>query len=125
MKDQMHLRSVTRMLHLSLLLAIALLPLQAGDVPRNTTVYREGSKARVHVKACRRYKSKDPGIFTSMKYSEAEAKGIPLCSRCPGSTTAGKGNPDATQGQAYLNAGRTVGTGTPGKTVHRPVCFLP
>lgn len=53
--------------------------------PGDTTVYHSGGK-RVHVVGCQRL----TGDLTSMKkmtLAEAEAKGLPLCSRCPGSTT--------------------------------------
>jgi uncharacterized protein YodC (DUF2158 family) len=58
----------------------------------DTTVYHVPGKKRVHVKECRRLKTTEG--TTKMTLAEAEAKGLPLCSRCPGSTTQGKGNPD-------------------------------
>jgi len=63
----------------------------SGDI----TVYYVEGKKRVHVEGCRRLTT-DPKILatmTKMTLAEAEAKGLPLCSRCPGSTTPGKGNP--------------------------------
>lgn len=55
------------------------------------TVYHAEGKNRVHVKACKRLTG-DLATFTKMTLKEAEAKGLQLCSKCPGSTTAGKGN---------------------------------
>ena len=63
--------------------------------PGDTMVYHVEGKNRVHVLGCRRL-STDPKVLatmTIMTLAEAEAKGLPLCSRCPGSTTPGKGNP--------------------------------
>jgi arylsulfatase A-like enzyme len=63
----------------------------SGDI----TVYHVEGKKRVHREGCRRLTT-DPKILatmTKMTLAEAEAKGLPLCSRCPGSTTSGKGNP--------------------------------
>lgn len=74
---------------------------KTGDTPAgakpsgDTTVYHVEGKKRVHVKGCRRLTT-DPkalATMTKMTLAEAEAKGLPLCSRCPGSTTPGKGNP--------------------------------
>ena len=65
----------------------------AEDKPSgDTTVYHVPGKKRVHVKECRRLKTTEG--TTKMTLAEAEAKGLPLCSRCPGSTTPGKGNPE-------------------------------
>jgi hypothetical protein len=66
---------------------------QAAHSP-DTLVYHAAGKNRAHVKDCRRM-PKDPAeiaAMTTMTLAEAEAKGLPLCSRCPGSTTEGKGN---------------------------------
>jgi hypothetical protein len=63
----------------------------SGDM----TVYHEEGKNRVHREGCRRLTT-DPKILatmTKMTLAEAEEKGLPLCSRCPGSTTTGRGNP--------------------------------
>jgi hypothetical protein len=63
----------------------------SGDL----TVYHEEGKNRVHREGCPRLTT-DPEILasmTKMTLAEAEEKGLPLCSRCPGSTTPGKGNP--------------------------------
>ena len=56
-----------------------------------TFVYHVPGKERVHVKECRRM-PKDPAELAKMArmtYAEAKAKKLPLCSRCPGSTTQG------------------------------------
>jgi len=66
-----------------------------GKIPGDATVYY-GGKKRVHIVGCRRL-STDPdelAKMTKMKLSEARAQGLPPCSRCPGSTTPGKGNPE-------------------------------
>jgi hypothetical protein len=59
--------------------------------PDDTTVYHAPGKNRVHVKECKRL-TKDPAElakFAKMTLAEAKAKNLPLCSRCPGSTTPG------------------------------------
>ena len=55
-------------------------------------VYWDGSAKRVHVKVCRRitHAPEKLAAMTIMPLAEAKAKGLPLCSRCPGSTTPGK-----------------------------------
>lgn len=58
-------------------------------------VYWDGQAKRVHARGCRRLTT-DPeelAKMTKMTLAEARKKGLPLCSRCPGSTTPGKGNP--------------------------------
>jgi hypothetical protein len=60
--------------------------LTANDLTPDTIVYFSGKK-RVHLQGCPRYKSADPSSFTTMTWAEAQAKGLSLCSRCPGSTT--------------------------------------
>lgn len=76
-------------------------PPRTGEAPEeakpagDTVVYHAEGKRRVHVEGCRRL-TRDPQILatmTRMTLAEAAAKGLPLCSRCPGSTTAGKGHP--------------------------------
>jgi len=67
-------------------------PADAPAVPGDTTVYYHEGKNRVHVLGCRRLTT-DPAVvatLTTMTLAEAEAKGLPLCSRCPGSTTPGR-----------------------------------
>lgn len=69
----------------------------AESKPSGDTVVYHGGQGRVHVEGCRRL-TKDPAELakmTKMTLAEAEAKGLPLCSRCPGSTTSGKGNQPA------------------------------
>ncbi|MCB1129638.1 MAG: hypothetical protein KDN05_00815 [Verrucomicrobiae bacterium] len=75
----------------ALLLAALVLPIQSfGAGPSDdTVVYHSPGKNRVHVEACKRL-TKDPAElakFTRMSYADATKKGLPLCSRCPGSTT--------------------------------------
>ena len=68
----------------------------------DTTVYHVPGKKRVHVVDCPRL-TKDPAELAKlekMTLAEAEAKGLPLCSKCPGSTTEGKGNPEAAPKEA-------------------------
>jgi hypothetical protein len=60
-----------------------------------TMVYYQEGKKRVHIKGCRRLPT-DPAILatmTRMTLTEAKKKGLSPCSRCPGGTTPGKGNP--------------------------------
>ncbi len=67
--------------------------LQAAEKPSgDTVVYLLEGKNRVHVAKCRRL-PKDPtelAKYTTMTLKEAEAKGLQLCSKCPGSTTPGR-----------------------------------
>lgn len=68
-----------------------------GPPSGDTIVYHAPGKNRVHVAGCSRL-TKDPAELAKMSKmtrAEAEAQGLPLCSRCPGSETAGKGNPQA------------------------------
>jgi arylsulfatase A-like enzyme len=60
-------------------------------LPGDTTVYHVEGKKRVHVKGCRRLTA-DLDTLEKMTLDEAMKKGLPPCSRCPGSTTPGKGN---------------------------------
>jgi len=58
----------------------------------DTTVYHAKGKKRIHVVGCKRLTT-DPAELAKMEkmtLAEAEAKGLPLCSRCPGSTTLGR-----------------------------------
>lgn len=90
-------RIVTVVNALTLLLLLAPgIGAEETKVPGDTIVYRAEGKKRVHVVGCRRL-TKDPEELAKMEkmtLAEAEAKGWPLCSRCPGSTTPGKGNPE-------------------------------
>jgi hypothetical protein len=63
----------------------------AGDM----TVYHQAGKNRVHCEGCRRLTTdqKILATMTKMTLAEAEAKGLPLCSRCPVSSTDGKATP--------------------------------
>ncbi len=63
----------------------------AAKPSSNMTVYHEAGKNRVHCEICQRL-TKDPKILatmTKMRLAEAEAKGLPLCSKCPGTTASG------------------------------------
>jgi hypothetical protein len=86
--------------------------LLAAKAPaKDATVYWDGKGKRCHIAGCPRL-TKDPAELAKMQkltLAEAEAKGIPLCSRCPGSTTAGKGNPEGGSkkgGDDYSKYGR-------------------
>lgn len=64
--------------------------------PGNITVYHQEGKNRVHCEGCRRLTT-DPEILatmTKMTMAEAEAKGLPLCSRSPVNSTTGKAAPN-------------------------------
>jgi hypothetical protein len=61
----------------------------AGD----TVVYHAEGKKRVHVEGCPRLPADRSGMKT-MTLAEAEAKGLALCSRCPGSTTQRDAKPE-------------------------------
>ncbi|MEM0926993.1 MAG: sulfatase-like hydrolase/transferase, partial [Planctomycetota bacterium] len=69
-------------------LAVPLAVRPPGDI----TVYHEPGKKRFHREGCRRLTSdrKLRAAMTKMTLAEAEAQGLPLCSRCPGSSTAGR-----------------------------------
>jgi arylsulfatase A-like enzyme len=56
------------------------------------TVYYNEGKKRVHVLGCKRLPTAPDELATFKKMTPAEAKvkGLPLCSRCPGSTTSGR-----------------------------------
>lgn len=56
----------------------------AQDLPDDTIVYYVPGKERCHLADCKR---RNEGMST-MTWAEAKAKGLPLCSRCPGSTTS-------------------------------------
>jgi hypothetical protein len=66
----------------------------AAEIAPDTKVYWDGGK-RGHVDGCSRL-SKDPAELAKLPvktHGEMIAGGAVLCSKCPGSTTAGKGNP--------------------------------
>lgn len=71
-------------------------PKATGEPPAGDKfVYQIDDKKRVHRIGCKRLTTdpKELAKLKKMTLDEAEAKGLPLCSRCPGSTTPGKGNP--------------------------------
>ena len=77
----------------ALIAAALVLPLRSisAEPPGTTTVYHVPGKNRVHVSECKRL-SKDPAElakYAKMTLAEAKAKDLPLCSKCPGSTTPG------------------------------------
>ena len=91
LRDKTYLGSGCLMiLIMSLLLAT---PAAADDAKHadDTTVYHAEGARRVHVEGCRRLTSTKE--MTKMTLAEARAKGLPLCSRCPGTTTPRKANP--------------------------------
>jgi hypothetical protein len=72
------------------------LPSGSAEPADDTIVYHSSGKKRVHLPECRRYQQltdTEKAAMTKMTYAEAKAKNLPLCSRCPGSTTEGKGTP--------------------------------
>lgn len=72
--------------------ALALpMPLNGAEPSEGTTVYHAKGKNRVHVKECKRLpkEAAELATFTEITYAEAKKKSLPLCSRCPGSTTPG------------------------------------
>ena len=76
-----------------LIFAGLVLQLQAisAEPSGDTTVYHAEGKNRVHLEECKRL-PKEPAeraTFAKITYAEAKAKNLPLCSRCPGSTTPG------------------------------------
>jgi hypothetical protein len=78
-----------------------------AEPPDKATVYHVPGKNRVHVDDCKRL-TQDPAErakYTKMTLAEAKAKGLELCSKCPGSTTPGKGNPGEGDGnfQSWVN----------------------
>jgi len=103
-----------------------------------TTVFHENGKNRVHIDGCRRL-SDDPAVratMTTMTLAEAEAKGLPPCSRCPGSETPGLGTPESNSGpESWVNPppdeiaqypfepskyAPLISMGNDGKLVYRP-----
>ena len=62
--------------------AYAVQPASGETKPDEITVYHAEGKNRVHVKACKRLTG-DLAGYKTMTLAEAEAKGLPLCSRCP------------------------------------------
>ncbi len=113
----------------------------AEKPPGDTVVYHMEGKNRVHVAQCRRL-PKDPAErakYKTMTLAEAEAKGLPLCSKCPGSDTPGKDkdkkDKDAGKFDSWVNPPRDeaqretfkpdaraplVALGSDGKLVYKP-----
>lgn len=76
---------------LSFLVFFSALPLVHAEPSDTATVYLLPGKKRIHVPECRRYKrlgEEEKATAESMTYGEAKAKGLALCTRCPGTTTA-------------------------------------
>lgn len=59
------------------------------QLPDDTIVWHVPGKNRVHLEGCRRLPDDRSGMI-KMTLAEALKKGLPPCSRCPGSTTAGR-----------------------------------
>lgn len=71
-----------------------------AELSQKTAVYHHAGKKRVHVESCRRL-TQDPAErakLEKMTLAEARAKGLELCSRCPGSSTPVKGSPEGDGG---------------------------
>jgi hypothetical protein len=85
--------------------SLSLFVLLLSSLLQAQTVYHESGKKRVHVAECRRYKRLDNASkagMTTMSLNEAKAKGLSLCSRCPGSDTEGK-NKKETGPESWVN----------------------
>jgi len=118
---------IERMLRAGCVLAALFLGLTVSadetKPPGDTTVYYKEGKKRVHVKECRRLVSTEGK--TVMTLAEAEKKGVPLCSRCPGSTTDGKGNPEPDEHEvesSTIHSGDVTVYSGGGKRVHVVGC---
>jgi len=117
-------------LTLAALLLAATMSAGEAKPSSDTTVYTGGGK-RVHIVGCPRLTT-DPeelAKMAKMTLAEAEAKGKPLCSRCPGSTTEGKYpeswvNPprDQVVNKAYVTSelAPLVAMGPDGRLVYKP-----
>ena len=90
MSTRSHVITGLTMLLLATFLMAPELPASEGK-SGDTKVYHAAGKKRVHIEGCRRLPV-DRDAYTKMTMAEADKKGLPLCSRCPGSTTQGKGN---------------------------------
>lgn len=66
-----------------LLLAVGIEADEMAQITDDTIVYYTPGKQRCHLADCKR---RSEGMST-MTWAEAKAKNLPLCSRCPGSTT--------------------------------------
>ncbi|MFK7851358.1 MAG: hypothetical protein AB8D78_10310 [Akkermansiaceae bacterium] len=87
----MNLKSyLSKFWHLAAVLLIAFTAMNTlahAVISSDTTVYWNEQGKRVHVKECRRL-AKDPeelAKLQTMTFAEAATKGLPPCSRCPGS----------------------------------------
>lgn len=83
------------LLFTAVLLTVGTTRVPAAEPDPNTKVYWDGGK-RGHIDACPRL-PKDAAELAKIPvktHAEMIAGGALLCSRCPGSTTQGKGNPD-------------------------------
>ncbi|HKL20936.1 MAG TPA: hypothetical protein VJ904_03975 [Tichowtungia sp.] len=81
-----------RIIHIAGICMVALLFFAAGieanetaQLTDETIVYYVPGKKRCHLADCRRRNE----TMSQMTWAEARAQGLKLCSRCPGSTTAG------------------------------------
>ncbi|HAV13755.1 MAG TPA: hypothetical protein DCX06_09760 [Opitutae bacterium] len=73
-----------------IVLLFALSPASATSISGDTTVYHAGKK-RVHQADCPRYyklSAEEKANHSAITYAEATAQNLPLCSRCPGTTSA-------------------------------------
>lgn len=65
---------------------------ETSGIPDDTIVFYPPGKKRVHLEGCRRLADDRRGLI-KMTLAKARQKGLPPCSRRPGSSTEGKGNP--------------------------------
>ena len=80
-----------------------------------TPVYHVAGKNRVHVEDCKRptQDSSKRAKLAEMTLTEAKAKGLELCTKCPGGTASGKEKPDeGVGGLDSRSAPRVVGNQT-------------
>ncbi len=94
MNAQSYFRSCPGMNPFAAFMMLCLLPwgmqMAQAQTAADTKVYYAEGKKRVHVADCKRYQAftlEQKNAMVSMTFAEAEAKELPLCSRCPGSTT--------------------------------------
>lgn len=119
------------------IVAVLVLPLHSisAEPPGDTIVYHLPGKDRVHVEACKRLTQEPAELakFAKMTLAEAKAKNLPLCSRCPGSTTPGgdktggfeswvKPGPEVIEKVAFAPnpLAPLISTGSDGKLVYKP-----
>ena len=68
-----------------------------ANLAPDTVVWHTPGEARGHLEACSRFKkmsNEDRAKMERITLAELEKRGAMLCSRCPESTTPGKGNPE-------------------------------